>query len=126
MQGRSRRPLALAAAGACALALVALFTVPVYHPFNLREAAIYDFNPCAGIDPTKGTLVRFVWSAPSHVFFVVVDCKANSVIYSAKGTSGSDSFVAQGGTYEFGATCPVGPCVEANVSGTYSGPLLSL
>ena len=126
MKGLSQRAAVFTVAGACALVIVALFTVPVYHPFNLREAAIYDLSACAGIDPMKGTTVRFSWSAPSHVFFVVVDCKANSIVYSANGTSGSDSFVAQGGTYEFGATCPVGPCVEANVSGTYTGPLLAL
>jgi hypothetical protein len=54
--------------------------------------------------------VAFQWSAPSPICFYVVSCSANQVAYEGNGTQGSGSFVSVGGAYEFGASCPEGPC----------------
>ncbi len=114
--------------GAALAAFLASITVPVPQHFSLHEAAIYDLaTTCTGIDTTGGTTVSFRWSAPSPVYFFVVSCSANQVAYQANGTQGLGAFASLGGVYEFGASCPGStPCVPADVSGSYTGPLLAL
>ncbi|HTT44793.1 MAG TPA: hypothetical protein VMH38_02095 [Thermoplasmata archaeon] len=109
-------------------AFLVLILVPVPQHFAMTGAAIYDPNTsCTGIDTTKGTTISFHWSAPSFTYFFVVSCSANEEAYSANGTSGSGSLVSLGGVYQFGGSCPNESfCVPANVSGTYTGPLLPL
>jgi len=118
----------IAAVAVAVAVLLLLGTVPVRQHFTLREAAIYDPNvTCSpGVGPTKGTTVDFHWSAPSKITFFTISCKLNEVVYSAEGTNGSGSFVSVGGFYQFGASCPEGACVEANVTGTLTAPLLVL
>ena len=105
-----------------------LVLVPAPQHFSMTDAAITDLSPsCAGIDTTKGTTISFHWSAPTSTYFFVVSCSANEEVYSANGTSGSGSLVSVGGVYEFGGSCPSQLfCVPANVSGSYTGPLLAL
>jgi len=115
------------AAGTAIAVFLFLVLVPVPQHFTMHGAAIYDPNwSCTGIDTTKGTTVSFSWSAPSPIVFFVVSCTANDVAFEGNGTSGSGSFVSVGGVYQFGASCPEGPCVAADVSGSFTGPLLSL
>jgi hypothetical protein len=119
-------------AGAAAAIVVATFLVlvivPVPQHFVMHEVAVYDLETtCSGILTTKGTTVSFQWSAPTYISFGAWSCSANSIVYWGNGTSGSDSFVSQGGVYSFGTICsPTGPCWAANVSGSYTGPLLPL
>jgi hypothetical protein len=127
MWPRRRRLVIAGAAGAIAVAVfLVLVLVPVRQNFSMHGVAIYDLQTtCPGIYATQGTTVNFQWSAPSHVWFAVVDCAENQVVYEANGTSGSGTFVSTGSVYEFGATCPGSiPCVPADVSGTYTGPIL--
>jgi len=109
------------AAGLCAI----LVLLPISQSFTMTNAAIYDLElTCGGIDPIAGTVVTFHWSAPSAIEFIVLSCSANSYI-SQEGSSGSGSFVATGGLYQFGEACPgPGPCPTATVSGSYVGPIL--
>ena len=126
MRRRFRLALLLGAIlAATAALLLLLFIVPFPQSFVLHDAAIYDPNfACSGIDTTRGTTVSCAWSAPSPIYFWVVSCAENGPVYSENGTGGSGSFVSVGGFYEFGASCPEGPCVSANVSGTFTGPIL--
>jgi hypothetical protein len=105
-----------------------LVFVPVPQYFLLTERAIYDIDPnCSGITPAAGTTVHFHWWSPNSTGFGVVSCgdsNWNPIIQN--GTSGSGSFVALGGTYEFGSLCPEGTCWAANVTGSFVGPLLPL
>jgi hypothetical protein len=125
-----RRLLAvIAVCVAFAVSVLLLFVLPVQQHFSFTNAAIYDPNTtCSpGVATTRGTTVSFHWSAPSPITFFVVHCSGSyDVPYSGNGTSGSGSFVSSGGVYQFGASCPEGPCVGANVSGRYTGPLLVL
>ncbi|HTS32781.1 MAG TPA: hypothetical protein VMI55_02440 [Thermoplasmata archaeon] len=106
--------------------LVALVVVPVPQGFTMHDAAIYDLETdCPGIYTSPGTVVSFHWSAGSFTYFFVVGCPANEEVYDANGTSGSGSFISSGGIYEFGGSCPSSLfCVPANVSGTYTGPII--
>ncbi len=125
----SRRRVRLAAvAGAITVtALLLLTLLPVPQRFSFHGAAIYDPDPnCLGIDTTSGTTVQFSWSAVSPIDFFVVSCSGSQEIYEGNGTQGSGAFVSSGGLYEFGASCPEGPCVPADVSGSFTGPLLPL
>jgi len=108
--------------------VVALASVPVRQHFALYDTLVSDAETgCTGILTFPGTGVSFHWSSPSKVSFGAWSCSKNSIVYMAVGTNGSGYFVSVGGVYEFGATCAEGPsCVTANVSGTYSGPLLAL
>jgi hypothetical protein len=129
MLQRRRRFVVVGAAVAIAVAVFLLLVlVPVPQHFTMMNAAIYDPNTsCTGIDTTKGTTISFRWSAPSFTYFFVVSCSANEEVYSANGTSGSGSLVSVGGVYQFGGSCPNESfCVPADVSGTYTGPLLPL
>jgi hypothetical protein len=124
---RRRWAIALVAAAVAAGTVLVLALVPVPQQFSFRGAAIYDLQTsCAGVDTTRGTTVSFHWSTPSPTYFFVVSCSANDVAYEGNGTQGTGSFVSVGGVYEFGASCPEGPCVAADVSGSYTGPLLPL
>jgi hypothetical protein len=108
---------------------LALVWLPVPQEFTIKGAAIYDpDNTCSpGVETTKGTTVSFHWSTPSPTVFFVVHCGAiYDVPYVGNGTSGSGSVVSAGGIYQFGASCPEGPCVTADVSGSFTGPLLPL
>jgi hypothetical protein len=128
MLAKRRRILALSIAVGVAVAIF-LFSVlvPVPHSFSMNGVAISDaYRSCTGIDTAQGGAVSFHWSAPSAIVFFVVSCSANQVAYEGNGTSGSGTFVSAGGTYMFGASCPEGACVLANVSGTYFTPLLAL
>jgi hypothetical protein len=106
--------------------------VPVPHNFTMHGAAIFDPNTSCSvdrpntIDTTGGTNVDFHWSAPSPTIFFVVSCSANQVAYTGNGTNGSGAFVSAGGVYQFGSSCPEGPCIEADVSGSFTGPILPL
>lgn len=127
--GRPRRwPLVVAIAAVVAVGtLLVLTIVPFPQSFSFGDAYIPDPNPgCSGIVTSKGTTVTFSWNAPSPVDFFVVSCGGHGDPYYAFGTVGSGSFVSAGGAYEFGASCPKGPCVGANVTGHFSGPLLLL
>ena len=105
-----------------------LVLVPVPQHFTMNGAAIYDPNTtCTGIYATQGTTVNFHWSAPSPITFFVVGCSINQVVYEGNGTSGSGAFVSTGSVYQFGAGCPGPvPCVPADVSGSFTSPLLVL
>jgi hypothetical protein len=101
--------------------------VPVPQGFSMVGVTIPDLTrACPGIDTTAGTTVGFHWSAPSPIYFFVVSCSANTVTYHSNGTQGSGTFVSIGGVYEFGAGCGEGQCVGADVSGSFTGPLLPL
>ncbi len=123
---RKRRvAIAGAALGAALTITLAMALVPVPQHVTLDGAAIYDLQTtCPGIYVTPGTAVTFHWSTPSTNYFFVVSCSANQLVYEGNGTSGSGTFVSTGGVYEFGASCPEGPCVAADVSVNYTSPLL--
>lgn len=107
--------------------LAFFYTVPFHQPFGMAGVAIYDLQQsCAGISTVAGTSVNFVWHAPAFTYFAVVSCSENTVAYEGNGTSGSGTFVSTGGIYEFGSLCAAGPCVPADVIGTYTGPTLNL
>ena len=118
---------AVIAIAACAAIGVAIL-VPIPQSFSMHEAAIYDLEMgCPGIYTTQGTTVTFHWSAASSTGFAVVSCSANQVVYEGNGTVGSGSFVSVGGVYEFGSTCPgPEPCYPADVTGSFTSPLLPL
>jgi len=128
--GLQKRPalVVLVSVGIAIAALLALVFVPVSQQFSLRGVAIYDLQfSCPGIDTTQGTTVYFHWSSASPTNFFVVSCSLNQVAYSGNGTQGWGSFVSVGGVYEFGSACPgPGPCYPADVSGSYTEPLLPL
>lgn len=127
-----RRVTIVGVAGAIAAAtFLVLVLVPVPQHFLMRGVAIYDPNiSCAvgysnTIDTTAGTSVNFHWSAPSSIVFFVVKCNSiYNVPYIGNGTGGSGTFISEGGVYQFGASCPEGSCVPADVAGSYTGPLL--
>lgn len=129
----TKRHLALPL-GVSAVALVTAFAtltiVPLHQSFTMHDVAVYDLEmTCSGIDTVKGTSVHFQWWAASTISFGAWSCSANRIVYDESGTNGSGAFTSIGGVYEFGTVCPpVGPppCVAANVSGTYTGPLLAL
>ena len=124
-----KKVVVAAVAGAAAIAtLLVLVLVPVPQHFSMSGAAIYDPNiSCTGIDTTKGTGISFHWSAASFTYFFIVSCSANEEVYAANGTSGSGSLVSLGGIYQFGGSCTnQNFCVPADVSGTFTGPLLAL
>jgi hypothetical protein len=121
------------AVGVTAAVISALVLVPVPQHFTMHGAAIYDPNTsCAvgysnTIDTTIGTSVNFHWSAPSWITFFAVKCNSiYDVPYVGNGSSGSGTFISEGGVYQFGASCPEGACVAADVSGSYTGPVLPL
>ena len=122
-----RRRLVIAGVVVTVAAFLVVVLAPVPQHFTMHGAAIYDLSSaCPRIDTTPGTTFTFHWSAPSPIYFFVVSCSANDVTYHGNGTQGSGTFVPVGGVYEFGASCPEGPCMAAAVSGTYTGPLLAL
>ncbi len=102
-----------------------LVLVPVPQPFIMLNTAVYDLEPCGGIYTEAGTVVSVQWSAPSNTTLLILSCSSDWYT-SQSGTSGSGSFVSSGGLYEFGASCPSGPCVLANVQGRYIGPILPM
>jgi hypothetical protein len=118
--------LAVAACAAIVISGIALALLPVPQHFKLREVAVYDLSTtCSGILTSQGTRVQFGWSAPTPVLFGAWSCALNSLVYTGNGTYGSDSFISEGGVYEFGTICPGnGYCTAANVSGSFSGPIL--
>ena len=134
MWSRKRRiAVAGIAAGIAVATFLVLVLVPVPQHFTMHGAAIYDPNTsCAvgysnTIDTTIGTSVNFHWSAPSSITFFAVKCSSTyDVPYVGNGTSGSGTFISDGGVYQFGASCPEGSCVAADVSGSYTGPILQL
>lgn len=129
MLPKRRRIFVVGAAAAIVVAVLAvLVLVPVPQHFSISNAAIYDPNlACTGIDTTEGTTITFHWTAARFTYFFVVSCSANEEVYSASGTTGSGSLVSAGGVYQFGGSCPSQVfCVPADVSGTYTGPLISL
>jgi hypothetical protein len=123
-----RRVVFAATVAAIAVATLLVFVlVPVPQHFAMRNVSVSDDEVgCTGILTSRGTTVSFQWSAPSYISFGAWSCSANWIVYWGNGTNGSDSFVSQGGVYEFGAICGYGTCVVANVSGSYTGPLLQL
>lgn len=130
---RKRLVIIGTAVGITAVVISSLILVPVPQHFVIQGAAIYDPNTsCAlgfpnTIDTTSGTSVNFHWSAASSITFFAVKCYSiYDVPYIGNGTGGSGTFVSQGGVYQFGASCPEGPCVAADVSGSYTGPVLPL
>jgi hypothetical protein len=125
---RSPMTVTMVCVAVAAATLVALVVVPVPQAFTMHDAAIYDLETdCPGIYTSPGTVVSFHWSAGSFTYFFVVSCSANDEVYYANGTSGSGSFISSGGIYEFGGSCPSSLfCVPANVSGTYTGPIIPL
>lgn len=128
MASKRRRPVIIGVSvGIAVAAFLVLALVPIPHAFSIQGAVIPDLYTCTGLGPTQGTTVNFHWSAGGWTYFYVVGCSANQVVYQANGTQGSGAFVATGGTYDFGSGCPgPGPCYPADVSGTYTGPLLPL
>ena len=129
MRRRGLVILAIAIAIAVA-AILALGVIPVKHQYFLSEAAVNDLETtCTGILTSPGSVVSFHWSAPSTISFGAWSCSANHIVYQGNGTNGTGTFTSIGGVYEFGTICPslsAPPCVPANVSGTYTGPLLAL
>jgi len=127
IEKRRRMAGAVIAIVACAAIGVAIL-VPVPQTFSMHGVAIYDLEmDCPGIYTTQGTTVTFHWSAASSTGFAVVSCSANQVVYEGNGTTGSGSFVSVGGVYEFGSTCPgPEPCYPADVTGSFTSPLLPL
>ena len=125
-----RRRTALSAGIAVGVAggiVASLVLLPIPQSFSMHDTAIYDPNViCAGIDTSQGTTVHFHWTAASPTVFFVVSCSAHDVAYEGNGTGGSASFVSVGGVYQFGASCPEGPCVTADVTGTFTAPVLPL
>jgi hypothetical protein len=129
MSPRRQRWLIVAGAAVGSVVYLMFLTLfPIPQAFTLDNAAIYDLQTaCPGIDTVAGTAVHFHWSTAAPVIFFVVSCSAQQVPYEGNGTSGSGTFVSEGGVYEFGSSC-AGPyiCYPARVEGTYSGPLLPL
>jgi len=138
MPRRLCRTSVLAVTGALVGVLAFLLFVPVPQVFVFQGAVLPDLWTCPtalpssglgsayGILTTKGTSVTYHWSAPSPVTFAVVSCEPNGPQYGENGTGGSGTFVSPGGIFAFGVGCAVGPCVGADVWGTYTGPLLVL
>ena len=127
---RKRRLIIAGVAAAIAVAtFLVLVLVPVPHPFAYRNAAFGGTGQaCQAASFPKGAHVSGTWEAPSTIQFYVVTCTSETIYY-AVGVSGSFSFVADGSTYQFGAydrphTPPGAP--TANVSGSYTAPLLQL
>lgn len=111
--------------------ITALLSIPVPQTFSLQGVTVGDLTliPCSNIHPSQGTVVSFHWSAPSPTNFGVYACteSSNVAIYTGNGTSGSGTFTANGGLYAFGQGCNVLLCgPNANVTGSYTGPLLAL
>jgi hypothetical protein len=123
-----RRVKIVSVAGAIAVAtFLVLVLVPVPRHFAMRNVSVSDDEVgCTGFLTSRGTTVSFQWSAPSYISFGAWSCSANWIVYCGNGTNGSDSFVSQGGVYEFGAICGYGYCLAANVAGSYTGPLLQM
>lgn len=120
--------------GVPTVALLAAFAllavVPAHQSFTLHDVAVSDLeSTCSGIDTTQGTSVTFHWWAATSISFGAWSCSADHIVYQGSGTNGSGTFTSLGGVYEFGTSYPpVGPpaCEGANVTGTYTGPLLAL
>lgn len=116
-----------------ALALGATFAglalTSIHQGFSIHEAKLFDVAPsCTGIDAVKGTTVTFHWWAASNITFGAWSCSTRWAIYLETGTSGSSSFLSQGGVYEFASACPpwASDCIGANVTGNYTRPLLEI
>ena len=129
-EGQPRRRTALTAGiavGVAAGVVAALVLLPVPQSFSIHDAAIYDPNVvCAGIDTSPGAVVHFRRTAASPHNIFVVSSSAQDVADEGNGTDGSGSFVSVGGVYQFGAACPEGPCITADVTGTFTAPVLPL
>ncbi len=125
---KRKRLIAVIGAGTAAVVvvLISMTYVPVARHAELHGLVVWaDAGSCSGIETLKGTTVSYHWWAPSNSSFGVWDCAANHIVARQNGTSGSGSFVAQGGAYEFGAPCIfVSMCVPINVSVNYTAPLL--
>jgi hypothetical protein len=135
VSGRRTVLLSLLAVGFVVAILLILTLLPLPQHFSFQGAVVGDLYSCSGpgpvptgtIDLPKGTTVNFQWSAPSPVSsFIVVSCVQNGLIYGGSGIAGSGSFVSVGGGYVFGVPCLHGPCIAANVSGSYTAALLPI
>ncbi|HTT17138.1 MAG TPA: hypothetical protein VMH49_07285 [Thermoplasmata archaeon] len=130
MERWERRGLLIGAVIVAAVTVSVALVAPhltVRQQFVFHDAAIYDLSrSCApAIDAARDTVVSFHWSTPAPTIFFVVGCGGSTgVPYEGNGSSGSGAFVSAGGWYKFGASCPEGPCIAANVSGSFTGPLL--
>jgi hypothetical protein len=126
MAGRRRRIwVAAIVALAGVVALVVLATVPVRQTFAFANAAIYDpAASCSGIQFPSGVTITFHWSAANTTYFFVIGCSGSTIVYESYGTAGTGSFVAHGDVYDFGSGCATGPCYPAQVSGSYTAPLI--
>ena len=95
-----------------------LWTCPTYVP------AVGVFGLTAfGIALPEGALVSYHWAASASTEFLIQPCSGNDSAYAENGTSGSGTFIAQGGIYVFGDGCPgPGPCPNVDVWGYFVGP----
>lgn len=125
---KRRRRLAVGLSLGIVVATVLVLTlVPIPQTFSMHNAVIPDLYSCTGLRPTQGTTVNFHWSTAGFTDFYVVSCSVNEAVYQANGTQGTGSFVSDGGMYDFGSGCPgPGSCYPAEVTGSYTGPLLTL
>jgi hypothetical protein len=123
-----KRPLLVVgvSVGVAAAAVLGLILIPVPQHFSILNADLPDHYVCSGIDTTVGTTIHFHWSAESLITFFAVSCSANEVAYTGNGSGGSGTIFSVGGAYDLGEGCPEGSCVPDDVSGTFTGPLLSL
>ena len=127
---KRNRPVGIVLFGLVAVSiLLLLFVMPIPHRFSITESASEDLYQCEGrttISIPSGDEVTFDWSTPSNVSFGVWNCTAGYVFLEQNGTNGAGSFVSTGGAYGFTSLCGgyFPSCPPANVTGTYSGPLL--
>ncbi len=105
-----------------------LFVMPVSHGFSVRAAYLGPLDRCPSflsVSVPAGETVAYRWSAPSDVSFAIWDCATGERSVEQNGTSGSGSFVSNGGTFGFASLGGYGGVTPpANVTGTYTGPLL--
>lgn len=129
---RRRRVTAIAGgAAAAAVILLVLSFVPVSRSFAFSSEVLGPYFPqCSGLQIPRGAVVAFHWVAPTAVsVFEVWNCATGTGVYVIDASqNGSGSFVSAGGTYAFGAGCLLGvqplECIPANVTGSYTSPLL--
>jgi hypothetical protein len=123
---RGHRVLTVVVAAAAILTPVILFVAPFPRAFALHDQLVGDDSAyCQGISPPDGSTVSFQWASAAPTHFLVVSCEGGAT-YTAYGTGGSGRFAAWGGTYELGGQCIPGSCVPANISGSYTAPLLGV
>ena len=121
---RSRRWEGWVAIAIVIAVLVALFVVPIPHPFTARvEVVAPSGTGEAPVTFPLGSMVSGTWSVtPNQSISFAVETAAGGTVISTSGVGGSFSFRAADADYLFVAVA-TGP-VNATVTGSYSAPVL--